>query len=45
MKSFAMTLNLKEDVDVIEKYKEYHRAVVGRADAHVPRARSRSRRR
>lgn len=25
MKSFAMTLNLKDDPGVIEKYKEYHR--------------------
>lgn len=25
MKAFAMTLNLKEDASIIEKYKEYHR--------------------
>ncbi len=27
MKSFAMTLNLKDDPAVIQRYKEYHRAV------------------
>lgn len=27
MKSFAMTLNLKDEPTTIEKYKEYHRAV------------------
>ena len=27
MKSFAMTLNLKDDEEIIERYKEYHRAV------------------
>ena len=27
MKSFAMTLNLREDASAIEKYKEYHREV------------------
>ena len=27
MKSFGMTLNLKNDPEIIEKYKEYHRAV------------------
>lgn len=27
MKTFAMTLNLKDDPKVIEKYVEYHRAV------------------
>ena len=27
MKSFGMTLNLKDDPDVIDKYKEHHRAV------------------
>ena len=27
MKSYAMTLNLKDDPDLIERYKEYHRAV------------------
>ena len=26
MKSFAMTLNLKEEAGVVDKYKEYHRA-------------------
>ena len=25
MKAFAMTLNLKDDAELIEKYKEYHR--------------------
>jgi len=27
MKTFAMTLNLKDDPKVIEKYKGYHRTV------------------
>ena len=27
LKSFAMTLSLKDDPDVIEEYKKYHRAV------------------
>jgi len=27
MKTYGMTLDLKEDPDIIEKYKEYHRAV------------------
>ena len=27
MKSMAMTLNLKDDAEIIERYKEYHRAV------------------
>ena len=27
MKSYAMALDLRDDTDVIERYKEYHRAV------------------
>ena len=27
MKSYAMTLNLKDDAGIIERYKDYHRAV------------------
>lgn len=27
MKSYAMTLNLKDDPEIIEKYKRHHRAV------------------
>lgn len=27
MKSYAMTLDLQDDTEVIERYKEYHRAV------------------
>lgn len=29
MKSYAMALDLRDDADVIEQYKEYHRAVWG----------------